>query len=118
MSNNSYTFTVGLIGRVIEVVRKDIDPRLEAQTFDMLIRIASQPGIAQVVLAEQVGISGAAISRAVEKLVELELVHRYEDPKDRRWKLARLTSKGQRVVKRFDEEVRKHLEQTGWQRKE
>jgi len=112
----SNTFTLGLIGQVIDTVRKDVDPRLEAQTLDMLIRIASQPGASQTVLSEQVGITGAAISRSVEKLVKLGLVTRYEDPQDRRTKRSNLTAKGERVIGNIDKVVQKRLKSAGFTR--
>lgn len=40
------------------------------------------------------GLSQAAVSRNVAKLARAGLVESYEDPEDRRYKLARLTAKG------------------------
>jgi DNA-binding MarR family transcriptional regulator len=49
-------------------------------------------------LAERLGASTPAMSRAVEDLVKKQLVTRVEDPDDRRAKRIELTPKGRRVV--------------------
>ncbi len=87
--------------KVVQVIRQDVDPRLEAQTLDLLLRIGLQPGTSQVVLSERVGVTISAISRSVQKLVKLGLVVRYEEEGDRRNKVTKLTTKGERVRERI-----------------
>lgn len=48
-------------------------------------------------LSDRLGLSLAAISRAVEGLVQRDYVAREEDPRDRRSKLIGLTPKGRRT---------------------
>ena len=87
--------------KVVQVIRQDVDPRLEAKTLDLLLRIGLQPGTSQVVLSERVGVTISAISRSVQKLVKLGLVVRYEEEGDRRNKVTKLTTKGERVLERI-----------------
>lgn len=77
--------------------------RMEAQMLRAFIEVARNPGISVYDIAHRTNSSGAAVSRNVTKLgpggprgVGLELVHRYEDPADRRHKRVQLTDKGQR----------------------
>lgn len=52
-------------------------------------------------LSETLGLSGPAISRAVEGLVQHGDVKRTEDPRDRRSKLLTLSARGRRTLERF-----------------
>jgi DNA-binding MarR family transcriptional regulator len=52
-------------------------------------------------LSDTLGLSGPAIIRAVEELVQRGEVKRTEDPRDRRSKLLTLSSRGRRTVERF-----------------
>lgn len=52
-------------------------------------------------LSETLGLSGPAISRAVERLVQHGDVKRTEDPRDRRSKLLTLSARGRRTLERF-----------------
>jgi DNA-binding MarR family transcriptional regulator len=52
-------------------------------------------------LAERLGISTPAMSRAVDDLVKKKLVTRVEDPDDRRARRIELTAKGREVVDRI-----------------
>jgi DNA-binding MarR family transcriptional regulator len=52
-------------------------------------------------LAEKLGTSTPAMSRAVDDLVKKELVTRVEDPDDRRARRIELTAKGREVVDRI-----------------
>ena len=47
------------------------------------------------------GLSGPAISRAVDGLVQRGEVKRTEDPRDRRSKLLKLSARGRRTLERF-----------------
>lgn len=75
------------------------------QTLRILLEVGMNPGIAVYDLAERTGCSGASASRNVTRLgpggprgAGLGLVHRYEDPMDRRNKRVQLTDKGQRLL--------------------
>jgi DNA-binding MarR family transcriptional regulator len=52
-------------------------------------------------LSETLGLSGPAISRAVDGLVQRGEVKRTEDPRDRRSKLLTLSARGRRTLERF-----------------
>jgi DNA-binding MarR family transcriptional regulator len=52
-------------------------------------------------LSETTGLSGPAISRAVDGLVQRGEVKRTEDPRDRRSKLLTVSARGRRTVERF-----------------
>jgi DNA-binding MarR family transcriptional regulator len=52
-------------------------------------------------LSELLGLSGPAISRAVDGLVQRGEVKRTEDPRDRRSKLLTASARGRRTVERF-----------------
>jgi DNA-binding MarR family transcriptional regulator len=54
-------------------------------------------------LAERLGLSLPGASRAVDALVERELLHRREDPHDRRMKRLRTTAAGRDALARLDE---------------
>jgi DNA-binding MarR family transcriptional regulator len=54
-------------------------------------------------LAEHLGLSLPGASRAVDALVSRELLHRREDPSDRRQKRLRCTSAGRDALSRLDE---------------
>jgi DNA-binding MarR family transcriptional regulator len=56
---------------------------------------------AQSALSETLGLSGPAISRAVDGLVQRGDVKRTEDPRDRRSKLLTVSARGRRTVERF-----------------
>ncbi len=53
-------------------------------------------------VAGQARLSLPAASRLVDDLVRRELVHRWEDPADRRVKRVRLTAAGDAVLRRLD----------------
>ena len=52
-------------------------------------------------LSGRLGLSGPAISRAVDGLVQRGEVKRTEDPRDRRSKLLTLSARGRRTIDRF-----------------
>jgi DNA-binding MarR family transcriptional regulator len=52
-------------------------------------------------VSETLGLSGPAVSRAVDGLVQRGEVKRTEDPRDRRCKLLTLSARGRRTVERF-----------------
>ena len=50
-------------------------------------------------LGEHLGVSSAAASQMLERLVDEGMIQRSEDPEDRRMKLITLTEKGSQVIK-------------------
>jgi DNA-binding MarR family transcriptional regulator len=61
---------------------------------------AEEP-LALSALSEKIGLSGPAISRAVEGLVQRGEVKRTEDPRDRRSKLLTVSARGRRTLDRL-----------------
>jgi DNA-binding MarR family transcriptional regulator len=49
-------------------------------------------------IGEQLGVTNAAASQAVDRLVQLDLIERTEDPEDRRAKRLALTQKGRALI--------------------
>jgi MarR family transcriptional regulator, organic hydroperoxide resistance regulator len=62
------------------------------------IRRNSEKGVAD--LGEELGVSSAAASQMLDKLVQQGLVTRNENPDDRRSKLLSLTERGQGILRR------------------
>jgi DNA-binding MarR family transcriptional regulator len=61
----------------------------------------SDEPLALSALSEAIGLSGPAISRAVEGLVQRGEVKRAEDPRDRRSKLLTVSARGRRTFERL-----------------
>lgn len=59
------------------------------------------PALSIGALAEMLHLSISATSHLVDSLVEKRLVHREEDPQDRRRKQVRITSRGKELVERI-----------------
>jgi DNA-binding MarR family transcriptional regulator len=51
-------------------------------------------------IGDQLGVTNAAASQAVDRLVQLGLIERMEDPDDRRAKRLTLTQEGQRLIEK------------------
>lgn len=49
-------------------------------------------------IGEKMGVTNAAASQSIEKLVQMDLVRRSEDPDDRRAKRLEITSKGRTLI--------------------
>lgn len=60
-------------------------------------------------LGEEFGVTNAAISQVLEKLVQLGLVLRTEDPQDRRQKVLVLTEEGKKIARESQLERQKWL---------
>ncbi len=52
----------------------------------------------------------STLTRTVDKLVKKEFVARKPDPEDRRMVRVALTAKGRRIISRFEEARKKHIE--------
>src|SRR3954471_7391143 len=70
----------------------------QCKALFVLAGSAEHSGVSGRELAESIGLSGAAISRAVDGLVEGGQVTRIEDPDDRRVRLIAITDNGRRAV--------------------
>lgn len=71
------------------------------QQAKILHLVGVEPGIGVTGLAAHLGVSLSTVSGAVERLVELGLIERQEDPTDRRHVGITLSAAGRDVVDRF-----------------
>lgn len=71
---------------------------LSFSQINILMRLihAGSTGVSEI--GEQLGVSNAAASQAVDRLVILDLIKRTEDPADRRAKQLALTQKGRILI--------------------
>ena len=69
--------------------------------WKVLFRLARQPGMRQIELADMLDIEPITLSRIIDRLAEAELVERQADPADRRaWRL-HVTAKAEPLVERL-----------------
>ncbi|MFQ6065778.1 MAG: MarR family winged helix-turn-helix transcriptional regulator [bacterium] len=61
-------------------------------------------------LGRSISMDPSTLTRTVDKLVEKEFVFRKPDPDDRRVVRVAMTAKGQKIIRRFEEQRRKHVE--------
>jgi DNA-binding MarR family transcriptional regulator len=73
---------------------------LSFSQINVLMRLyhGGKSGVSEI--GEQMGVTSAAASQAIDRLVNLELIARTEDPADRRAKLLVLTPKGRELIAR------------------
>jgi len=64
----------------------------------ILFYICRKPGVDIRGLAEELGISASAVSQQVDRLVVRELLHRTDNPEDRRRVALALTERGQELT--------------------
>jgi DNA-binding MarR family transcriptional regulator len=73
---------------------------LSFSQISILMRLAHRGSAGVTEIGSQLGVSNAAASQAVDRLVQLGLIERTEDPQDRRAKRLALTAKGRAWVER------------------
>ena len=61
-------------------------------------------------LGRSISMDLSTLTRTVDKLVEKEFVVRKPDPEDRRMVRVALTAKGRKIISRFEEHRKKHIE--------
>ena len=61
-------------------------------------------------LGRSISMDLSTLTRTVDKLVKKEFVARKPDPEDRRMVRVALTAKGRRIISRFEEARKKHIE--------
>ena len=72
---------------------------LSRSMLGTLFRLYHKKNVSVTGLSDHLGVSSAAASQMLERLVEDGLIQRVEDPDDRRMKKITLTERGDRVVK-------------------
>jgi len=77
---------------------------LSTPQFSILMQLHHRGICGMSEVSEQFGTTPAAASQLVDKLVQNGLIHREEDPQDRRAKSLKLTEKGKELIQRGIEE--------------
>lgn len=94
------------IGETSRMMRRFYDRRASAlgvtsAQWRVLLRLAREPGLKQVELADRLDVEPITACRIVDRLEEAGLVDRQRDPGDRRaWRLM-LTEKAQPIIERL-----------------
>ena len=65
--------------------------------------VQCSPGIRMSALASRLGVGLSTVSGNIDRLAEMGLVARHDDPADRRQVVITLTDKGQEIVERFQD---------------
>ena len=73
---------------------------LSFSQINILMRLLHGGSIGVSEIGEQLGVTNAAASQAVDRLVSLDLIERTEDPADRRAKRLALTRKGRALIEK------------------
>ena len=82
-----------------DFIQSSKDSGLSVPQLSALIRLHHQGFCGVSEIGNHLGITNAAASQMVERLVQLHLLERAEDPRDRRLKQLTLTPKGQELVR-------------------
>jgi DNA-binding MarR family transcriptional regulator len=83
---------------------------LSFSQINILMRLVHHGNTSVSEVGEQLGVTNAAASQAVERLVQLGLIVRTEDPEDRRAKQLALTPKGRTLIEQGVEARSKWVE--------
>jgi DNA-binding MarR family transcriptional regulator len=86
------------------------DSGISMSQFSTLMRLFHRGGCGVSDIGDQLGISNAAASQLIDKLVQQGLVDRSEDTRDRRVKHIALTEKGRELVQESIEVRRRWME--------
>jgi len=73
---------------------------LSFSQVNILMRLLHTGNTGVSEIGEQLGVTNAAASQAVDRLVQLGLIERTEDPEDRRAKRLALTPKGRKLIEK------------------
>ena len=83
---------------------------LSFSQINILMRLFHDKGTGVSEIGDQLGVTNAAASQAVDRLVVLGLIERTEDPDDRRAKRLALTQKGRALIEQGIEARSKWIE--------
>ena len=83
---------------------------LSFSQINILMRLVHGGSTSVSEIGEQLGVTNAAASQAVDRLVGLGLIERTEDPEDRRAKRLALTQKGRALIEKGIEARSKWVE--------
>jgi DNA-binding MarR family transcriptional regulator len=74
------------------------DKGLTMAQFGAMLNIYHKDGCGVSDIGSDLGVTNSAASQMLERLVQLQLIHRSEDPSDRRVKQIVLTDKGRQIL--------------------
>lgn len=107
------TLLMELAPLVIRLMRQEMaahaDAELSVPQFRALRFVARRPGCSLSELAETLGTSLPAASKLVDRLVDMALLQRATDPRDRRQLTLALTSHGQETMRAAHNAAQDHL---------
>ena len=86
------------------------DTSLSFSQINILMRLVHGGSAGVSEIGEKLGVTNAAASQAVDRLVQLGLIERTEDPEDRRAKRLVLTKKGRELIEKGIEARSKWIE--------
>jgi len=100
------------VAQALEAALRDCSG-MSAQWFELLIRLARSPGrrLRMSDLASQTALTPSGLTRAVDRLVDAELVARTTCPTDRRGAYAELTESGLQRIRNAVEPHLSHIEE-------
>jgi len=95
-----------LLGETARVLTRRFDEYAQANgvthtQWMVLIALLRQEGISQAQLAKYLEVEPISMSRMIDRLQAGDLIHRVEDPSDRRVKTLYLTPNAKKVLKRL-----------------
>jgi DNA-binding MarR family transcriptional regulator len=102
-------FTRKTMNRWIDEISKDLNVTPERLMVMYELRI--QPNINLKELADSLMVSPASMSVMVQSLVEMDLIVRVTNPKDRRRVVLSLTHEGEKLFQQFDTEINSRFEE-------
>lgn len=76
----------------------EVDATLSVPQLRVLVLVSQDDSVNVNAVAEELGVNASNASRTCDRLVELKLLRRREDPADRRRVLLSLTSAGERLI--------------------
>lgn len=91
-----------------DLTRTVMKGEIRPGVFSLLVLVESNPGIAQIDLANQLDVDKATIVGLMHRLERLQWVTRRQSTEDRRRQGVYLTSEGRREVKRLREKMIEH----------
>jgi DNA-binding MarR family transcriptional regulator len=107
---SAHIFSSAINERMARRLRTVVDAELSLAQFQLLRMVGMTRARSIGAIANFLGVSAPAASKAVSKLVDRRLLRRREDPRDRRAIELTLTARGQELLARCEEAWNRELE--------
>ena len=85
--------------RCNSIRKRELEKDLSMQQLGALIRIHRKGNLNVTLIGSDMGVSNAAASQLLDRMVQLGLIERSTDPNDRRIKIFSLTERGQEILR-------------------